>query len=63
MENLDKNKNERLAQQIFQTMVRKYRHDKPDENLKWLEDMYFQVDHFLRLPGSTFSREINKLKK
>lgn len=62
MDSLDKKNNKRLSVQILHTLTREYKNGKQDGNLIWLEEIYSQVDHCLRLPGSTFSIEINKLK-
>lgn len=61
MESLDKKQQTHLSQQIYHTLVRKYKFDAPDANLTWLKDIYSQVDHILRVNGSTFNKMINSL--
>jgi hypothetical protein len=60
MRALDDKQHSRLSQQIFQTLIRKFRHDSPDIDITWLRNIYSQVDHVLRLSGSTFDTEIKK---
>lgn len=60
MRNLDNKKHSRLSQQIFQTLIRRFRDDTPDVDITWLRNIYSQVDHILKLSGSTFDTEIKK---
>lgn len=61
MNELDDAKQNRLSQQIFCTIIRKYKDTAPDSNISWLRYIYIQVDHVLRLSGSTFDNEIKKV--
>lgn len=61
MRALDNKKHSRLSQQIFQTLIRKFRDDAPDVDITWLWNIYSQVDHVLRLSESTFDKEIKKV--
>ncbi|MGR2922390.1 hypothetical protein [Acinetobacter sp. 1125_18A] len=60
MQSLDDKQHSRLSQQIFQTLIRKFRDDSPDVDITWLRNIYSQVDHVLRLSTSTFDKEIKK---
>lgn len=60
MRALDDKQHSRLSQQIFHTLIRKFKDDTPDVDITWLRNIYSQVDHVLRLPGSTFDTEIKK---
>ncbi|PJG68595.1 hypothetical protein CVD08_19150, partial [Acinetobacter seifertii] len=60
MRELDIQKQTRLSQKIFCTLVRNFRDDARDSDISWLRDIYSQVDQTLRLSGSTFDKEIKK---
>ena len=60
MKDLDSKGNERLSKKIFNSLVGVDMFNSRDSDLTWLNDVYLEVDHILRLSGSTFDIEINK---
>jgi hypothetical protein len=60
MRDLDSKGNERLSRKIFNSIVGVDMFNSRDSNLTWLNDVYREVDHVLRLSGSTFDTEIKK---
>ena len=58
MRDLDSKGNERLSTKIFNSIVGIGMFS--SRNLAWLKDVYQNVDHVLRLSGSTFDTEIKK---
>ncbi|WP_419820428.1 hypothetical protein [Acinetobacter sp.] len=58
MRDLDSKGNERLSTEIFNSIVGIGMFS--SRNLAWLKDVYQNVDHVLRLSGSTFDTEIKK---
>lgn len=58
MRDLDSKGNERLSTKIFNSMVGIGMFS--SRNLAWLIDIYQNVDHVLRVPGSTFDAKIKK---
>ena len=61
MRDLDSKGNERLSTEIFNSIVGIGMFS--SRNLAWLKDVYQNVDHVLRLSGSTFDTEIKKHHK
>lgn len=60
MRDLDSKGNERLSRKIFNSIASVDMFNSRDSNLTWLNDVYREVDHVLRLSGSTFDTEIKK---
>lgn len=61
MKELDSNANKVLSRKIFNSIVGLDMFNSGGSDLAWLKDIYRVVDHVLRLSGSTFDTEINKV--
>ncbi len=57
MKDLDSNGHVRLSQKIYFSMIGVTMFSSGDSDLSWLKNIYRDVDHVLRLSGSTFNTE------
>lgn len=60
MKDLDSNGHVKLSQKIYFSMIGVTMFSSGDSDLSWLKNIYRDVDHVLRLSGSTFNTEIKK---
>ncbi|MDC5596408.1 hypothetical protein QZK29_11965 [Acinetobacter baumannii] len=60
MKELDSNGHVKLSQKIYSSMIGVTMFSSGDSDLSWLKNIYRDVDHVLRLSGSTFNTEIKK---
>ncbi|MCU4481365.1 hypothetical protein [Acinetobacter ursingii] len=60
MKGLDSKGNVKLSQKIYSSMIGATMFSSVDSDLTWLKNIYRDVDHVLRLSGSTFDTEIKK---
>lgn len=60
MKGLDSKGHVKLSQKIYSSMIGATMFSSADSDLTWLKNIYRDVDHVLRLSGSTFDTEIKK---
>ena len=60
MKGLDSKGHVKLSQKIYSSMIGATMFSSADSDLTWLKNIYSDVDHVLRLSGSTFDTEIKK---
>lgn len=60
MQKLDEKGHVKLSKKIYTSMIGATMSSSADSDLTWLKNIYRDVDHVLRLSGSTFNTEIKK---